>query len=66
MPLCPFCMLQISVNTEMCPHHISAQDSNWAKTNRIMCDLIHRGIAPPRLSEKERNDDFIVIDNWGA
>jgi hypothetical protein len=29
----------------LCAHHSAAYADDWAKENRLMCNLIHRGIA---------------------
>jgi len=41
--------------TGMCDFHMNVE-IDWAVANRIMCDLIHRGIVPKRLTERERED----------
>ena len=33
----------------LCAHHAGGAADGWAANNRIMCDFVHRGIAPPRL-----------------
>ena len=60
MLFCAFCMLQLPPNndTGMCFHHSNTYNSDWAKTNRVICDGIHRGKWLKRLSEKERSVDF--------
>jgi hypothetical protein len=32
----------------------------WAAENRIMCDLLHRGIVPPRLPPRARCDEVVM------
>jgi hypothetical protein len=46
--LCGACLLGAAV---LCPHHQYPPDAGWAEGNRIMCDFIHRGIAPPAPRE---------------
>lgn len=40
----------------MCLHHASDLSDNWSEANRIWCDLLHRGIEPPRLPAEERRE----------
>jgi hypothetical protein len=35
--------------------------SRWAAENRIMCDLLDRGIVPERRSAAECHDDLVVV-----
>jgi len=58
MSLCAVCGRPLSANAVVCPQHTGGSVSGWAAGNRIMCDLLHRGIAPPRLSPPERADDL--------
>jgi hypothetical protein len=60
---CAQCGLPVSGDSDLCPHHHAFGDGDWAAANRIMCDLLHRGVRPPRLNEVERNsDDFWAVD----
>lgn len=59
MTLCAACGLQLYGGHALCPHHhVVSEGDRWAAGNRIMCDIIHRGIFPPRLARVEREDDF--------
>jgi hypothetical protein len=58
--LCAACGLQ-TTGGDLCPHHHVVYGDDWAAANRILCDLLHRGKVPPRLTPAERNDDF-----WAA
>lgn len=51
MSLCAACALEIAA--EICPHHLTV-DPGWADGNRILCDLLHRGMVPERLPVEER------------
>jgi hypothetical protein len=42
----------------LCPHHACQYGGEWARANRVWCDLFHRGIPIPRLPERERADEF--------
>lgn len=44
MNQCAFCGLALSRH-DLCPHHITVIDVDWATQNRIVCDLIHRGVV---------------------
>jgi hypothetical protein len=61
--LCPACGLRLGEETVdgrvgICGHHAGYQGENWSDGNRIWCDWVHRGIVPPRLEPRERDDDF--------
>jgi hypothetical protein len=58
MNLCASCGYQLPVGYALCPHHHTT-DTGWARTNRVMCDLLHRGIAPLRLRARDREDEMI-------
>jgi hypothetical protein len=54
---CSYCGVPLT-GTGLCAyHHHHPDDSQWATANRIMCDFIHRGIEPSRLSEPDRWGD---------
>jgi hypothetical protein len=59
MGLCTLCGMQLGGAATLCAHHDQLV-SGWAAQNRIMCDLLHRGVVPPRLPTVERLDDFVV------
>jgi hypothetical protein len=57
---CPVCLIER--DDGICPHHLM-WDEQWAESNRIMCDLLHRGKAPPRLPPEDREPvDAIVAE----
>jgi hypothetical protein len=31
----------------MCAHHAAGYGDDWAMSNRIMCDFLHRGVVSP-------------------
>lgn len=66
MSLCASCGLQLSGDARLCPHHHMGYGDDWAKANRIICDGLHRGQWPKRLSLKERDDDFWSHTNEAA
>ena len=57
MSLCVLCGLQLSADTALCPQHESVHGRSWAAANRIMCNFLHRGIVPARLSAADRDAD---------
>lgn len=48
MSLCAQCGLQLAGDAALSPHHHDASRNGWAAENRLMCDLLHRGIVPSR------------------
>ena len=59
MSVCSLCGMLVASHTALCSHHDRPVD-DWATQNRIMCDLLHRGVVPPRLPVIDRADDFVV------
>jgi hypothetical protein len=59
MSLCAQCAFEMNGAFELCPHHC-VREADWAATNRIMCDLLHRGRAPARLAPAERDADLLT------
>lgn len=57
MALCASCGLQLSGDVALCPHHHCVYSDDWAVSNRLICNWLHRGEALPRLPERERNED---------
>ena len=52
MSLCVVCGYATLGADEMCSHHAASFTADWAEGNKLMCDLLHRGIiaTPPRRS----------------
>lgn len=42
MRVCVYCGLRLGDARDLCPYN-TAYDPDWAVSNRIMCDFIHRG-----------------------
>lgn len=60
MPLCAQCGMQLANADEICTYHTTAQDTNWAVSNRNMCNFIHRKeVLPETENEKEKRKEFI-------
>ena len=49
------CGASLYHDAQICPYHHSS-DLDWPVFNRIMCDLLHRGVEPARLPLGERED----------
>jgi hypothetical protein len=60
MSLCALCGFEMSGSFALCPHHHCIREHGWAETNRIMCDLVHRGKVPPRLPETQREEELVT------
>jgi hypothetical protein len=56
MSVCASCGSQLSDGSSLCRHHHVASEDGWAAGNRILCDLLHRGVVPSRLSPDQRED----------
>jgi hypothetical protein len=54
---CVVCGTQLSDTMTLCPHH-QGHEIGWAETNRIMCNLLHRGIIPRRLRAIDRDEEL--------
>jgi hypothetical protein len=57
MNRCALCGAEVSGAVNLCPNH-HAQDLGWAATNRVMCNFLHRGALPPRVSAVDRSQDL--------
>jgi hypothetical protein len=59
MSACAQCGSETGTDRALCSfHHDSSVWDDWAKANRIMCNLLHRGVEPERLTPAERDDQF--------
>jgi hypothetical protein len=47
MATCSLCHAVLADPNGLCPHHLLVGEPSWADANRMMCDLLHRGIEPP-------------------
>jgi hypothetical protein len=61
MSLCVLCGAQLGGDASLCAQHQAVTALDWAAENRIMCDFLHRGIVPQRLSAAERGNDLVVL-----
>lgn len=64
MSACAKCGCQVANETALCPHHAATFDDGWAATNRAMCDRLHRGTGPVRLTAAERDDTRHLSDDF--
>jgi hypothetical protein len=56
MRLCALCGLAINAELDICPHHHSSMDDNWAISNRLICDFVHRGKLEPLPDRGPRDE----------
>ena len=57
MSCCALCGMQLAGDAQLCAHHDYARENGWAADNRLMCDLLHRGIVPPRREAIDENSE---------
>jgi hypothetical protein len=57
MNRCVLCGLELSGRDHLCRQH-DVDNPGWAASNRIICDFLHRGVVPSRLSAAERDADL--------
>jgi hypothetical protein len=48
MSLCVLCGYPTRDPDDLCAHHSAGREDDWARSNRLMCDFLHRGITLPR------------------
>ena len=54
MRLCAFCRQPTGDPGGVCGYHSGGHRDDWARENRLMCDLLHRGITSSTPHEVER------------
>jgi len=59
MALCVLCAQPCVGPDDVCAYHMSGPGDDWATSNRIMCDFVHRGILAP--APRERHDDIELL-----
>jgi hypothetical protein len=57
MSVCAVCGSELADESSLCRHHHLGSEDRWAEGNRILCDLLHRGKEPSRLSKDLREDE---------
>jgi hypothetical protein len=45
MSLCALCGIDTNTVDSLCGYHTGGTDADWARSNRLMCDFIHRGVV---------------------
>jgi hypothetical protein len=53
MSTCAACGIDLIGDITLCFHHQHRSD-DWARENRLMCDLLHRGLVAGKPAERER------------
>lgn len=53
---CSQCGGQSNTDTALCSWHVQMDD--WAAANRVFCDFLHRGVAPPPVAFADVVDTF--------
>ena len=59
---CPCCGSMLPDGVEICPSHAIDSVPGEAKAFKIICDLIHRGVEPVRLSPEDRAPPLALGD----
>ena len=56
MTRCACCGILLVGSASLCAHHEAhAPGGDWALANRLMCDLLHRGIGRAHANAVERD-----------
>jgi hypothetical protein len=61
MTRCVLCGGENDDDIFLCRHH-TVGDEDWASLNRLFCDLLHRGIVPPRPAGAEHEEPWVAMD----
>lgn len=61
MTQCVSCGSELTDGSLLCRHHSLSADERWSDGNRLLCDLLHRGKVPPRLPERQREEEVQLI-----
>jgi hypothetical protein len=64
MSLCALCGNDTHTADSLCAYHNPGTDDDWAHSNRIMCDFLHRGVVPPTPAVATDADAELVA--WAA
>ena len=62
MTLCIACGSVTYNGRDFCDHHVRGEADNWAGGNRLLCDLLHRGVPIPRLPLAERLEESAPVE----
>ena len=55
MSRCASCGAETLGRRDLCGHHGSSCEDDWATGNRIMCDFVHRGIVRSTAPKPRRS-----------
>jgi hypothetical protein len=61
MSLCASCGSELSDGTSLCRHHHLSLEVGWAQSNRMVCDLVHRGIQPASVSPPALEPEAVAV-----
>ena len=62
MSRCVLCGGENEGEISLCLHH-TVGDLDWSMVNRLFCDFLHRGIAPPRAAaDPLEMEPWVVLD----
>jgi hypothetical protein len=61
VPRCHVCENETVSPGRVCAHHLT-RDTSWAQANRLMCDLVHRGLVPPRPWDADEPVDWRPVN----
>ena len=64
MRLCAFCGQPTGDPGGVCGYHSAGHRDDWARGNRLMCDLLHRGITLPKPPEVDRLEPPETYGEW--
>jgi hypothetical protein len=56
MTTCALCGIEVAEDVPLCAHHLFGHEEDWAASNRVMCDFVHRGVIPRRLPREQRDE----------
>jgi len=68
MSLCAVCGHTTGEPGSVCGYHGAGHGDDWARENRLMCDLLHRGITsstPREVDWPERFETYGYVDLCG-
>src|SRR2546425_10306018 len=64
MSLCAFCGQPTGDPGSVCRYHSARHGDDWARGNRLMCDLLHRGTTSPKPHEVDRLEPPETYGEW--
>ena len=66
MSLCAYCGHPSSGSAGLCTHHALHDEADWAASNRVMCDFVHRGITTPAPIGREESSIELLVGTLEA